>query len=168
MSLGRRLVADWHQMIRSVMVPDCVSGSELKARTFDTKFTHCNGRQIGVHCRLVDVQWPTININTQLIWTYDGTWVGLGKLFLFWPSSKFRMYVACHVIVVCSRRSRCICMSHRAVWEQPVVAGFLWQPAFCGTVWQMMCDLYGLDLCLLTATARPTKTLLLHVVISDS
>jgi len=35
------------------------------------------------------------------------------------------------------------------------------QPAFCGTVWQMVCEL-------LTATARPTKTLLLHVVISDS
>jgi len=62
-------------------------------------------------------------------------------------------------------------MSHHTVCEQPVVSGFpmttciLWNSA---AVWQMMCDLYGLGLCLLMVTARPTKTLLLHIVISDT
>ena len=45
------------------------------------------------------------------------------------PSNSFR-YLACQVVAVCGRRSRCSCTSRRTVCQQPAVARFLSHPPF--------------------------------------
>jgi len=44
-------------------------------------------------------------------------------------TNSFR-YLACQVVAVCGRRSRCSCTSRSTVCQQPAVARFLSQPPF--------------------------------------
>ena len=54
------------------------------------------------------------------------------------------LYLACQVVAVCGRRSRCSCASRRTVCQQLAVARLLSQPLFSGTLCQMMCSLHCL------------------------
>ena len=55
-------------------------------------------------------------------------------------------YLACQVVAICGRRSRCSCSctSHSTVCQQPAVACFLSQPPLSGTLCQMVCSLQRL------------------------
>jgi len=44
------------------------------------------------------------------------------------------LYLACQVVAVCGRRSRCSCASRRTVCQQLAVARLLSQPLFSGTL----------------------------------
>jgi len=59
--------------------------------------------------------------------------------------NSFR-YLACQVVAVCGRRSRCSCTSRSTVCQQPAVAHSLSQPPFSGTLCQTTYSLHRLSL----------------------